>query len=139
MMLENYRPKIVDKETFIKYYSNNTLRKFIDDMEKICETFKGLNASKNISNMLKPRTLSAYSQCIAQKGAAYMLDLPIGKKAKSILAKAADNLVQRKKSEEGYKNIILVLEDLVNGYRGLFNDAREKIILFKLFKENSLY
>jgi len=139
MMLENYRPKIVDKETFIKYYSNNTLRKFIDDMEKICETFKGLNASKNISNMLKPRTLSAYSQCIAQKGAAYMLDLPIGKKAKSILTKAAGDLVQRKESEESYKNTILVLEDLVNGYRELFNEAREKIILSKLFKENSLY
>jgi len=139
MVLENYNPKIIDKEAFIKYYSNNKLRKFIDDMEKICETFKGLYASKDIYKMLKPGELSVYAQGLAQKGAEYMLNLPIGKKAKSVLRKAADDLIQRNESKKGYKNTILVLEELVHGYRELFNDAREEIILSKFFQENSLY
>ena len=39
IMLESYHPKIIDKEAFIKYYSNNKLRRFINDMEKLCETY----------------------------------------------------------------------------------------------------
>ena len=135
MMLENYHPKIIDKETFIKYYSNNTLRKFIGDMEKICETSKSLNASKDISKMLKPKALSVYAQGLAQKGAAYMLNLPIGEKAKSVLAKAADDLVQKKESEKGYKNTILVLEDLVNGYKKLLNERYEEFIIISSLEE----
>ena len=139
MMLENYHPKIVDKEIFIKYYSNNKLKGFIDDMEKICETYKSLHILGYIPRMLKPKALAVHAQDLAQKGAAYMLNLPIGKKAKSMLIKAADDLLQKKGSEKGYKNTILVLEDLVTGYRGLFNEAREKIILSKFLQENSLY
>ena len=145
MMLENYHPKIVDKETFIKYYSNNTLRRFIDDMEEICETSKSLHILGYIPRMLKPKALSMHAQDLAQKGAAYMLNLPIGEKAKSILAKAADDLVQKKEPKEDYKNTFLVLEDLVNGYRGLFNEKYEKlfneaceeIIIFKFLEESN--
>ena len=135
MMLENYHPKIVDKETFINYYSNNTLRRFIDDMEEICETSKSLHILGYIPRMLKPRELSVYAQGLAQKGAAYMLNLPIGEKAKSVLAKAADDLVQKKESEKGYKNTILVLEDLVNGYKKLLNERYEEFIIISSLEE----
>ena len=128
-MLENYHPKIVGKEAFIKHYSNNTLRKFINDMEKICETSKSLHILGYMPGMLKPKVLSAYTQDLAQKGAAYMLNLPIGKKAKLILAKAAGDLVQKKESEKGYKNTILVLEELVRGYKKLFNEKYEEFII----------
>ena len=138
MVLENYHPKIIDKEAFIKYYSNNKLRKFIDDMEKICETFKGLDASKDIYKMLKPGELSVYAQGLAQKGAEYMLNLPIGKKAKSVLRKAADDLIQRNESKKGYKNTILVLEELVHGYRELFNEKYEEFIIISSLEEKYL-
>jgi len=137
-MLESYHPKIIDKKTFVEYYSKNGLDAFIDDMGRVCGVSKSLHSLEDKSNGLKPKGLAIYKD-LAQKGAVYMLNLPIGKKAKSILTKAAGDLVQRKESEESYKNTILVLEDLVNGYRELFNEAREKIILSKLFKENSLY
>jgi len=116
-MLESYCPKIIDKKTFIEYYSNVGIEKFINDMEKICKTFKGINISKDVSNVLKPGTLSMYAQGLIQEGVAYMLNLPIGKKAKSILTKAATDLVKIKGPKEGYKNAILILEDLVNSYR----------------------
>jgi len=95
-MLESYCPKIIDKKTFIEYYSNVGIEKFINDMEKICKTFKGINISKDVSNVLKPGTLSMYAQGLIQEGVAYMLNLPIGKKAKSILTKAATDLVKIK-------------------------------------------
>ncbi len=129
IVLENYHPKIVDKEAFIKYYSNNKLKGFIDDMEKICETYKSLHILGYIPRMLKPKVLAVHAQDLAQKGAAYMLNLPIGKKAKSILTKAAGDLLQKKESEKGYKNTILVLEDLVRGYKELFNEKYEEFII----------
>jgi len=134
-MLEKYCLKIVDKELFVEYYYDKVLEVFIDDMVKVCETFKYLNASKGIPNGLKTKELSAYAQGLAQKGAEYMLNLPIGKKAKSILTKEADDLVQKKEPKESYKNTILVLEDLVK----LFKDTREKIIISYFLQENSLY
>ena len=132
MVLEKYCPKIVDKKTFVEYYSNKGPEAFIDNMEAVCETSKSLHILGYIPIMLKPKELSAYAQGLAQKGAEYMLNLPIGKKAKSILTKAADDLVQKKESEKGYKNTILVLEDLVNGYKELFNEKCEKIIIVSL-------
>ncbi len=139
MVLEKYCPKIVDKKTFVEYYSDVGIEKLTEDMEKVCKSYKSLHILGHIPRMLKPNVLSVYAQGLAQKGAEYMLNLPIGEKAKSILAKAADALVQKKESKEGYKNTILVLEELVNGYMGLFNDSYEKFIISKYFKENSLY
>ncbi|OIO62577.1 hypothetical protein AUJ83_02660 [Candidatus Woesearchaeota archaeon CG1_02_33_12] len=134
-MLESYCPKIIDKKTFIEYYSNVGIEKFINDMEKICKTFKGINISKDVSNVLKPGTLSMYAQGLIQEGVAYMLNLPIGKKAKSILTKAATDLVKIKGPKEGYKNAILILEDLVNSYRELFNEKYEKFIIISSLEE----
>ena len=64
-----------------------------------------------------------------------MLNLPIGKKAKSILTKAATDLVKIKGPKEGYKNAILILEDLVNSYRELFNEKYEKFIIISSLEE----
>ena len=139
MVLEKYCPKIVDKKTFVEYYSDVGIEKLTEDMEKICKTYKSLHILGHIPRMLKPKVLSVYAQGLAQKGAEYMLNLPIGEKAKSILTKATDDLIQKKESEKDYKNTFLVLEELVNGYRELFNNAHEKIILSICFNENSLY
>ena len=136
-MLESYHPKIIDKKTFVEYYSKNGLDAFIDDMGRVCDVSKSLHSLEDKSNGLKPKELAIYKD-LAQKGAVYMLNLPIGKKAKSILAKAADNLIQRKESEESYKNTILVLEDLVKGYRELFNEKYEEFIIISSLEETYL-
>lgn len=136
-MLESYCPKIIDKKTFVEYYSKKGLEAFIRGMEKVCEVSENLHTLEKISKGLKPKVLAMYKK-LAQEGVAYMLNLPIGKKAKLILTKAATDLVQIKEPKEGYKNTILVLEDLVKGYRELFNEKYEEFIIISSLEKTYL-
>ena len=133
-MLESYHPKIIDKKIFVEYYSNEGLEAFIDDMERVCGASERLHSLEDKSKELKPKELAMYKD-LAQKGVTYMLNLPIGKKAKSILTKAADNMTQRKKFQEAYKNTVLVLEEVVNNYKEIY----EKAIIFEFVQLRGLY
>ena len=134
-MLENYCPKIIDKKTFVEYYSDKGLEVFLDDMENVFKTSKNLNDLEEKPKQLKSKILYRDLQEIAQKGIEYMLKLPIGEKSRLILTKAVGDLVQRKEFKEGYKNTILVLEELVQNYKEL----SEKVIIYELSQQNSLY
>ncbi len=138
--------KNIEKE-FVKYYSNGGLEMFIEDMQRVYKVSKKLNDLKENSKKSKSETPYTDLQEITQKGISYMLNLPIGKKAKSILMEASDNIIQRKKLQESYQNTMLVLDKIVQGYRNLFdekykklfNEAWEDIIISQFFKKNSLY
>jgi len=134
-MPKNYTKKNIEKGVFAEYYSNKGLETFIEDMENVFKTSKGLNDLEEKSKQLKSKTPYRDLQEITQKGIEYMLKLPIGEKAISILTRAADNIAQRKKFHESYKNTVLVLEGLVQNYKEL----SEKVIIYELSQENSLY
>jgi len=138
--------KNIEKE-FFKYYSKKGLETFIKDMERVYEVSKKLNNLKENSRKSKSEMPYMDLQEITQKGISYILNLPIGKKAKPILMEASNNIIQRKKLQESYQNTMLVLDKIVHGYRNLFdkkykkvfNEAYEDVIISQFLKKNSLY
>ncbi|MBU3942239.1 MAG: hypothetical protein KKF74_04980 [Nanoarchaeota archaeon] len=134
-MPKNYNKKNIEKRAFVEYYSNKGLETFINDMEKVCKTSKSLHILEHTYENLKLGVWAMRAQDIAQKRVKYILNLPIGKKVKSILIKAADNISQRKKFQESYKNTVLVLEEVMQNYKELC----EKAIIYEIFQQKSLY